>query len=43
MPEPEEITPEPEEAKTDAQDAEVVAHSDDEAADDWCVINLSKL
>jgi hypothetical protein len=41
MPEPEEITPEPEETK--AEEAEVVAHSDDEELDDWCVFNNSAL
>jgi hypothetical protein len=42
MPEPEEITPEPEETKTD-EEAEVVAHSDDEELDDWCIFNNSAL
>jgi hypothetical protein len=40
---PEDVTPEPEETVAPAEDAEVVAHSDDEELEDWCVFNNSAL
>lgn len=42
MAEPEDVKPE--ETTTEPEEPEVVAHSaEDEAVDDWCVFNLSKL
>lgn len=42
MADPEDVKPE--ETATEPEEPEVVAHSDqDEAADDWCIFNLSEL
>ncbi len=41
MSEPEDVNPE--ETTTEDEDVDVVAHSQDENADDWCIFNLSAL
>jgi hypothetical protein len=41
MSEPEDTTPE--ETTPESEDVEVVAHSQDETIDDWCIFNLSAL